>query len=202
MAKSSCGIFELHFIKMEQFLAYRLCLRVKRSLNFKNCVQVPGTDQHYLFITPDQDIVFPSVSYMRNLINKAAVKQGSSNLAVVINCLHVSQTDFTAAEAFRAMIEDFKKRDQSVYWLAINSNVIRTLRAVTGQDLKIIAGPIELAGHLPAVPSSSSSGHKISKDSDMGTILEETPYLEVTDAENVNKTLMPLNVPKSFATFY
>ena len=107
-------------------------------------LKVPGTEQHYLFITPDQDIVFPSVSYMRNLINKAAVKQGSSNLAVVINCLHVSQTDFTAAEAFHAMIEDFKARGQPVYWFATNANVISTLRAVTGHDLKLIAGPIEL----------------------------------------------------------
>ena len=166
--------------------------------------QVPGNEQHYLFITPNQDIVFPSVSYMRNLINKAAVKQGSSNLAVVINCLHVSQTDFTAAEAFHAMIEDFKKRDQPVYWLAINSNVIRTLKAVTGEDLKIIAGPIELARQQSSAFTSSSPKHKVSKDTDMVTIQEETPYIDAnsTDAENVNKIPMPVNVPKSFATFY
>ena len=166
--------------------------------------QVPGNEQHYLFITPNQDIVFPSVSYMRNLINKAAVKQGSSNLAVVINCLHVSQTDFTAAEAFHAMIEDFKKRDQPVYWLAINSNVIRTLKAVTGEDLKIIAGPIELARQQSSASTSSSPKHKVSKDTDMVTIQEETPYIDAnsTDAENVNKIPMPVNVPKSFATFY
>ena len=162
---------------------------------------MPGSDQHYLFITPDQDIVFPSVSYMRNLINKAAVKQGSSNLAVVINCLHVSQTDFTAAEAFHAMIEDFKARGQPVYWLAINSNVIRTLRAVTGQDLKIITGPIELARQQPSSASSSSPKHKVSKDTDMGTIQEETQHLDNTKTD-VNKIPMPVNVPKSFATFY
>ena len=168
---------------------------------------MPGTEQHYLFITPDQDIVFPSVSYMRNLINKAAVKQGSSNLAVVINCLHVSQTDFTAAEAFHAMIADFKARGQPVYWLAINSNVIRTLRAVTGQDLKIITGPIELARQHQSSSSSTSSSsssspkHKVSKDTDMGTIQEETQHLDSTKTD-VNKSPMPVNVPKSFATFY
>ena len=165
---------------------------------------MPGTEQHYLFITPDQDIVFPSVSYMRNLINKAAVKQGSSNLAVVINCLHVSQTDFTAAEAFHAMIADFKARGQPVYWLAINSNVIRTLRAVTGQDLKIITGPIELARQQQSDTSSASSSspkHKVSKDTDMVTIQEETQCLGSAKTD-VNKIPMPVNVPKSFATFY
>ena len=74
--------------------------------------QVPGVDQHYICVTPDQGIVFPSVTYMRNLISKAAVKQGSSTMAVVINCMHVSHTDFTAAESFHAMIEDFKSRGQ------------------------------------------------------------------------------------------
>ena len=29
-------------------------------------------------------------------------------MAVVINCMHVSHTDFTAAESFHAMIKDFK----------------------------------------------------------------------------------------------
>ena len=99
--------------------------------------QVPGVDQHYICVTPDQGIVFPSVTYMRNLISKAAVKQGSSTMAVVINCMHVSHTDFTAAESFHAMIEDFKSRGQPVYWFATNANVISTLRAVTGQDLKV-----------------------------------------------------------------
>ena len=138
---------------------------------------------------------------MRNLINKAAVKQGSSNLAVVINCLHVSQTDFTAAEAFHAMMKDFKERGQPVYWLAINSNVIRTLRAVTGQDLKIITGPIELDGQKQSSASSSSPKHKVSKDTDMGTIQEENQHLDNTQTD-VNKIPMPVNVPKSFATFY
>ena len=86
------------------------------KLLLDNCLrcllQVPGLDQHYICVTPDQGIVFPSVTYMRNLISKAAVKQGSSKMAVVINCTHVSHTDFTAAESFHAMIEDFKSRGQ------------------------------------------------------------------------------------------
>ena len=43
---------------------------------------MPGVDQHYICITPDQGIVFPSVTYMRNLISKAAVKQGSSKVTL------------------------------------------------------------------------------------------------------------------------
>jgi len=165
--------------------------------------QVPGVDQHYICITPNQGIVFPSVSYIRNLISKAAMKQGSSRMAVVINCMHISHTDFTAAESFHAMVEDFKSRGQPIYWFATNSNVINTLRAVTGQDLKIISGPIELVRYQNTPPKL-----KVSKDTDMVTIEEEAPIesngnvSNTGDSENVNKSPMPEDVPKSFATFF
>ena len=157
--------------------------------------QVPGVDQHYICVTPDQGIVFPSVTYMRNLISKAAVKQGSSTMAVVINCMHVSHTDFTAAESFHAMIEDFKSRGQPVYWFATNASVISTLRAVTGQDLKVISGPIELMKY-----HSTPTKLKVSKDTDMVTIEEESPpdnTNNITD-NNVNKTPMPESLSTLF----
>jgi len=163
--------------------------------------QVPGVDQHYICITPDQGIVFPSVTYMRNLISKAAMKQGNSKMAVVINCMHVSHTDFTAAESFHAMIEDFKSRGQPVYWFATNTNVIRTLKSVTGQDLKIISGPIELVKYQGTPPKL-----KVSKDTDMVTIEEESPLenngASSTNGDSVNKSPMPELVPKSFATLF
>ena len=41
---------------------------------------------------------------------------------------------------------------QPVYWFATNANVIATLRAVTGGDLKLISGPIELVKHHHSPP--------------------------------------------------
>ena len=96
-------------------------------------------------IRPDQAIVFPSVSYIRNLVTKAAIKQGQSKMMVVIDCSHMSQADFTAAEGFHAMLEDFKSRHQVLYWQAANQGVVATLRAIVGEDLKVISGPVELA---------------------------------------------------------
>ena len=37
--------------------------------------KVPGSPKDYLCITPNQGVVFPSVSYVRNLISKAGIKQ-------------------------------------------------------------------------------------------------------------------------------
>lgn len=114
--------------------------------------QVPGARQHYLSIRPDQGIVFPSVSYIRNLVSKAAIKQGQSKMIVVLDCSHMSQADFTAAEGFHAMLSDFKARHQQVYWQAANKGVVATLRAIVGEDLKLISGPIELASSKQGSP--------------------------------------------------
>jgi len=154
--------------------------------------QVPGAHQHYLSVRPDQGIVFPSVSYMRNLINKAAIKQGNSKMPVIIDCSHINQADFTAAEGFHDMLDDFKKRLQSVYWLATNPCVIRTLRAIVGEELKLINGPIELANKRQESPKP-----KAGTVTEMVTIVEEVP----TDSVVLRKNT-PKEIPKSFATFY
>lgn len=157
--------------------------------------QVPGAHQHYVSIRPDQGIVFPSVSYMRNLISKAAINEGNSKMPVVIDCSHISQTDFTAAEGFDAMISDFKKRHQPVYWLATNPGVIHTLRAITGDNLKLITGPIELTNNRRH--ESPKRSPKIGTVTEMVTIVEDAPEDSVVLRKNT-----PKEIPKAFATFY
>lgn len=52
----------------------------------------------YLLITPDRSLVFPSVEYVRAVVSKAGVKQGSSSTPVVIDARHIQGADFTAAK--------------------------------------------------------------------------------------------------------
>jgi len=102
----------------------------------------PGLE--YLAVTPANSIVFPSVSYVRSMVSKAGIKQGSSKLPVVIDCCHVGQADFTAAEGFKAMINDFKARGQDIYWINVCKGVLKTLRAINGKNLKIIKSTDDL----------------------------------------------------------
>jgi hypothetical protein len=44
--------------------------------------------------------MFPSVSYIRTLINRTGLKQGEERLPVVLNCIHISAADFTATKGF------------------------------------------------------------------------------------------------------
>ena len=91
-------------------------------------------------------------------------------MPVIIDCSHVSQTDFTAAEGFHAMLVDFKKRSQPVYWQATNQGVISTLKAIAGDDIKLINGPSELASKLQEIPRPN-----VGTVTEMVTISEESP---------------------------
>jgi hypothetical protein len=61
------------------------------------CLQSPSGCE-YLLITPDRSLVFPSVEYVRKLVSKAGMKQGSSSVPVVIDSRHIQGADFTAAK--------------------------------------------------------------------------------------------------------
>ena len=110
-------------------------------------------------------------------------------MIVVVDCSHISQTDFTAAEGFQAMLADFKQRGQLVYWQATNQGVVATLRAIMGEELKLIQGPIELGS------SKQESPKPVLSNTEMKTISEET-------GSAVLRKNSPKEIPKSFATFY
>jgi len=92
----------------------------------------------FLSIRPDQGVVFPSVNYIREVISRAGVREGQSTLPVVIDCSQMNQTDFTAAEGFKAMLGDFSARRQAVHWVAVVPAVAATLRAVLGTAFREI----------------------------------------------------------------
>ncbi len=55
----------------------------------------------FLMVVPDRALVFPSISYVRSVINKAGISQGQSQWPVVLDCSHISSADFTAAKGFK-----------------------------------------------------------------------------------------------------
>jgi sodium-independent sulfate anion transporter 11 len=49
-------------------------------------------------VTPGNSLYFPAVDFIRTSVGKAAVKQGSSQLPVIIDCRFILGADFTAAK--------------------------------------------------------------------------------------------------------
>lgn len=84
----------------------------------------------YLMITPDRSLVFPSVEYVRNMVTKAGVKQGSSSIPVVIDSRHVQGADFTAAKGVKSLIDDFNKRNQPLLFYNLKPSVVEIFKAV------------------------------------------------------------------------
>uniref|UniRef100_A0A1B6BYH8 SLC26A/SulP transporter domain-containing protein n=1 Tax=Clastoptera arizonana TaxID=38151 RepID=A0A1B6BYH8_9HEMI len=84
----------------------------------------------YLLITPDRSLVFPSVEYVRNMVTKAGVKQGSSSNPVVIDSRHVQGVDFTAAKGVKSLIDDFVKRNQPLLFYNLKPSVIEVFQAL------------------------------------------------------------------------
>lgn len=102
----------------------------------------------YLFVTPDRALVFPSISYVRNLINKAGVREGQSRLPLVLDCTHISSADFTAARGFKAMISDFRGRGQPIIFYKTSASVADTFLGVNIEEFFVVHSYEEMLQHL------------------------------------------------------
>lgn len=100
----------------------------------------------------DRSLVFPSAEYVRNIINKHAVRQGQSRMPVVIDCSNVFTADYTAARAFRAMARDFRKRGQVIFFTNMKRNVESTFMGLEGDEIIVFRSYDELRPVLEGVP--------------------------------------------------
>lgn len=84
-------------------------------------------------VTPDRCLIFPSVDYVRNLINKQGLK---SKTAVVIDCSHIYGADFTAAKVIEMLINDFNDRGQQLIFYNLKPSIGQVFAEV-GTGLKV-----------------------------------------------------------------
>jgi solute carrier family 26 (sodium-independent sulfate anion transporter), member 11 len=78
-------------------------------------------------LTPDRCLIFPSVDYVRNLINKQGLK---NQTPVVIDCSHIYGADFTAANVVAQLISDFKSRNQVLVFYNLKPSVANVFEGV------------------------------------------------------------------------
>lgn len=104
-------------------------IRVARSScpNFFIPLQTSTGGTKYLMITPDRCLIFPSVDYVRNIVNKQGMK---SNIPVVIDCSHIYGADYTAATAIDTMIKDFRTRQQRIYFYNLKPSILHVFEGV------------------------------------------------------------------------
>lgn len=71
-------------------------------------------------LTPDRCLIFPSVDYVKNLVNKLGVK---SQMPVVIDCTHIYGADYTAATVIETLVTDFSVRRQLLIFYNLKPSV-------------------------------------------------------------------------------
>lgn len=90
---------------------------------FLNCLKIlfqTEKSTKYLLITPDRCLIFPSVDYVRNLINKQGLRLQTP---VVLDCTHIYGADYTAASAIKMLLHDFNSRNQPLFFLNLKPSV-------------------------------------------------------------------------------
>ena len=113
-----------------------------------------NTKSPYLYIAPDQAVIFPAATFIRAVISKAGERAGQGKLPVVLDCLHINNTDFTVARGLKAMLADFKSRQQEVFWLNTHPGVRDILESVVGDHLRTIANTEDIP--IPVIHQSYS----------------------------------------------
>ncbi|XKL61562.1 hypothetical protein PGB90_008619 [Kerria lacca] len=114
----------------------------------------------YLMITPGNSLYFPAVDFLRTKVCKIGVKDGYSQLPVVIDCRHILGADFTAAKGIKCLIEDFKKRNQPLYFYNPHPHVLDVLNCVSLEDFDEISNMTDLEYILQSEMEKQQSNNK------------------------------------------
>lgn len=91
-------------------------------------VITPNKGVKYLLLTPDRCLIFPSVDYVRNLINKHGLK---TQVPLVIDCTHIYGADFTAAKVIETLLKDFNARRQPLLFYNLKPSVCGVFEGVS-----------------------------------------------------------------------
>lgn len=91
-------------------------------------IQTPSKGIKYILLTPDRCLIFPSVDYVRNLINKQGLR---AQVPVVIDCTHIYGADFTAAKVVETLLKDFNQRKQPLLFFNLKPSVCSVFEGVS-----------------------------------------------------------------------
>ncbi|XP_063995846.1 sodium-independent sulfate anion transporter-like [Diachasmimorpha longicaudata] len=177
-------------------LMFLLYPSARPTIHVEKCMTESGTD--YLLVTPGNSLYFPAVDFIKQFVGHAGVREGSSQLPVVVDCRYVLGADFTAAKGIAALIEEFNMRKQGLYFFNPRSDVVAVLRGACGEDFQHVATQEELSYLL--YRNRDKSSQPLSLKRDLSCEILMTPGIELThrpshtnyhELSEVKRTLLP-----------
>ncbi|XP_066592823.1 sodium-independent sulfate anion transporter-like [Prorops nasuta] len=133
-------------------LLFLLYASARPTLRVQKATSTGGYE--YLVITPDRSLSFPGVEYVRNVISKQGMKQGTE-MPVVIDSTHIQAADYTAAKGIKSLVEDFSRRDQPLIFHNLKPSVVRIFKGVKPSELKCSTNENDLNEYLKEISYSA-----------------------------------------------
>ncbi|XP_044731630.1 sodium-independent sulfate anion transporter isoform X2 [Chrysoperla carnea] len=138
----SCLIFPLEMgilVGVGVNIIFILYHAARPKITIENLVSRGGVE--YLMLTPDRCLIFPSVDYVRHLVNKHSIKQACP---VVIDCSHIYGADYTAAKVIELITQDFAVRDQPLFFYNLKPSVSSVFEGLSPSDFIVYYSEDEL----------------------------------------------------------
>lgn len=115
----------IEFLSVSVFIPFRIL--DKLIPNFPFYFPQTSSGNKYLMLTPDRCLIFPSVDYVKNLINKLGVK---TQVPIVLDCTHIYGADYTAAKVIETLVADFSARKQLLLFYNLKPSVGQVFEGV------------------------------------------------------------------------
>lgn len=102
-------------------------IRFHKSRGF--CSESGTVIGEVVIVEPDRAMYFPSVEHARNELNQRIGESGDHLLPVIFDGTLISGVDYTAAEGFKRMVDDFEKRGGAIIFTNFKDSVLRIIRS-------------------------------------------------------------------------
>ncbi|XP_076752671.1 sodium-independent sulfate anion transporter isoform X1 [Xylocopa sonorina] len=124
-------------------LIFLLYPSARPTIHIDKCTTISGAD--YLLVTPGNSLYFPAIDFIKKSVGNAGIKQGSSQIPVVVDCRYILGADFTAAKGIATLIHEFNNRKQGLYFYNPRSDVIAVLKGACEEEFQYISTQDELS---------------------------------------------------------
>lgn len=135
-------------------LMFLLYPSARPTIHVDKCTTDCGAE--YLLVTPGNSLYFPAVDFIKQSVGNAGIKQGSSQVPVVVDCRYILGADFTAAKGIKTLINEFSGRKQGLYFYNPRSEVVTVLKGACGEEFQYVSTQEELSYLLSTDQDKSS----------------------------------------------
>ncbi|KAL7636091.1 UNVERIFIED_CONTAM: hypothetical protein RMT77_013910 [Armadillidium vulgare] len=129
----SCIFWKLEYgIVLGAFVNLLILLIVEANPKIKT---IPVLEEEngvpaHIIIVPKCGLLYINIEKIRTYVSKTGINMGQSTVPIILDCSHFSTIDYSAARGVEAMLKDFKKREQLLFFLNASPQLQKALRAL------------------------------------------------------------------------